>query len=571
MTDRNGASRDGRWYLWVLVCGVCAFATAGCMHSFLNDFVDPSEVGKFYGKPVTREIRATLGLQDEEAELINATEPTPEDTVAVVKDYEISPGDWVEVTVQELIRQGTVTTETRKVSDLGYVSLPVIGAVKLSGLTERQAEDVIKAKLKPEILAEPIVGVVVRQEQGRQFTIVGYVTRPGPVPIPRSDFRMLEAISYAGTLPEEVEKAYVIRQVSRKRGEGAGRATQPAGEPATAPASRPATVPAESTSGAARTLREGVDVLLSDLSTGGMTAGSSTRAASPATASSASQPTTGRSVLSPQVQSEFIQAIVPGTAGSSSTVSESRGATTTSQDTTKELSKWIWLNGEWVELRGEAATQSRPATETAPTAAPTSRPRETPEWETAAAGAEETRVIAVPLKALRAGEARYNIVITSGDVINVPTPEAGKRYYVMGHVRGPGAYAIPMEGITLRAAIAAAGGLDPYAWPGRCEISRLIVGDQQELHQVDLDRIFTMKDPDIKLKAGDVINVGTSMLSPFLVTIANGFRTTYGFGFVYDRNFADIDSFGGQANPDDRRRNEQALRFGQLKAAFPGL
>jgi hypothetical protein len=88
---------------------------------------------------------------------------------------------------------------------------------------------------------------------------------------------------------------------------------------------------------------------------------------------------------------------------------------------------------------------------------------------------------------------------------------------------------------------------------------------------VDLDRIFAMKDPDIKLKAGDVVNVGTSMLSPFLVTIANGFRTTYGFGFVYDRNFADIDSYGGHSNPDERRRAERQARFPQLKAAFPGL
>jgi hypothetical protein len=80
-----------------------------------------------------------------------------------------------------------------------------------------------------------------------------------------------------------------------------------------------------------------------------------------------------------------------------------------------------------------------------------------------------------------------------------------------------------------------------------------------------------MKDPDIKLRAGDVVNVGTHPLSPFMVTVANGFRTTYGFGFVYDRNFADIDSFGGQTNPKDRRRNEQAVRNANLINTFPGL
>jgi len=221
-----------------------------------------------------------------------------------------------------------------------------------------------------------------------------------------------------------------------------------------------------------------------------------------------------------------------------------------------------------VEVKGEPTRQSQSSQETRQTERPAT---EGVEWDTVSSAGEEVRIIGIPLNPLRAGEARYNIVIRPGDVISIPSPEAGKRYYVMGHVRGPGAYAIPIEGITLRAAIAASGGLDPYAWPSRCEIARRIAGDQYELHQVDLDRIFAMKDPDIKLKAGDVINIGTHPLSPFMVTIANGFRTTYGFGFVYDRNFADIDSFGGQQNPRDRRRSEQNSRFPALESVFPGL
>jgi protein involved in polysaccharide export with SLBB domain len=238
------------------------------------------------------------------------------------------------------------------------------------------------------------------------------------------------------------------------------------------------------------------------------------------------------------------------------------------QDPAKDLSKWMWLNNEWVEVRGTTTEAVRePTTEkaTVPEAPPSS------EWAEVADASDETRVIAIPVKPLQSGEARYNIVVRPGDVISIPSPEAGKRYYVMGHVRGPGAFTIPMEGITLKAAIAAAGGLDPYAWPSRCEIVRKIGADQEELHQIDLDRIFAMKDDDIRLKPGDVVNVGTHPLSPFLVTIANGFRTTYGFGFVYDRNFGTIDSYGIQQNPRDRRRAEQNARFPALQAAFPGL
>jgi hypothetical protein len=36
-----------------------------------------------------------------------------------------------------------------------------------------------------------------------------------------------------------------------------------------------------------------------------------------------------------------------------------------------------------------------------------------------------------------------------------------------------------------------------------------------------------------------VIEVGTSVRAPFWAVVRNAFRMTYGFGFVYDRNFAD--------------------------------
>jgi len=567
-TQRRGCILAvGRRTLGVGLLMTCGLASAGCMRSLWNDFLDPSEVGRFYGKPVTKEIRATLGLQDEEAETINATEPLPEDTVAVLKDYQIGPGDWIEVTIHELIRAGSITTETRKVTDLGYVNLPVIGSVKVGGLTEKQAEDVIKAKLKPDLLPDPIVGVVVRTEQQRHFTIVGYVTRPGPVVLPKLDFRMLEAISYAGQLPEEVESVYVIRRCG-KATDGPAPTSLPSSEPAvpSGTSSKPSEAP---TSSAAGTLREGVDLLLADLGGSASAPGWSPHAATGTTNPSLSAPSSRRTEITPDERREFIQAIVPGSSAPATGRPDSgANPTAVSQDATQELSKWIWLNGEWVEVKGEPTRQSQSSQETRQTERPAT---EGVEWDTVSSAGEEVRIIGIPLNPLRAGEARYNIVIRPGDVISIPSPEAGKRYYVMGHVRGPGAYAIPIEGITLRAAIAASGGLDPYAWPSRCEIARRIAGDQYELHQVDLDRIFAMKDPDIKLKAGDVINIGTHPLSPFMVTIANGFRTTYGFGFVYDRNFADIDSFGGQQNPRDRRRSEQNSRFPALESVFPGL
>jgi len=151
-------------------------------------------------------------------------------------------------------------------------------------------------------------------------------------------------------------------------------------------------------------------------------------------------------------------------------------------------------------------------------------------------------------------------VIRSGDVLRVDAGQIGE-FYLMGHVLRPGVYTLTGRDITVRQAIAAAGGLDQLAWPSRCELIRRVGPDREEITQLNLDRIFAGQDTDVFLKPNDVINVGTSVASPFLATIRNAFRVSYGFGFVYDRNFADIDSFSSQQNPNDRRRAERAQRF----------
>jgi hypothetical protein len=151
------------------------------------------------------------------------------------------------------------------------------------------------------------------------------------------------------------------------------------------------------------------------------------------------------------------------------------------------------------------------------------------------------RVIRIPLKDLRAGNENYNVVIRNGDVINVPLPGFGY-YYMMGNVNRPGAYNIGVIPVTLTQAIAAAGSLGPLAAPSKVDITRQISEHTRQIVQVDLAKIFAGVQPDYYIKPSDTINVGTSPVSPWMAIIRNGFRATYGFGFVYDRNYADRDA-----------------------------
>jgi protein involved in polysaccharide export with SLBB domain len=181
------------------------------------------------------------------------------------------------------------------------------------------------------------------------------------------------------------------------------------------------------------------------------------------------------------------------------------------------------------------------------------------DWEELAVEGQQ-RIIQIPADRLRSFDSSYNIVIRHGDQIRVDPGPVGF-YYMSGHVMRPGSYSLTGQEMTLTQAVAAAGGLDQLAWPTRCEVRRRIDGDREEITQWDYARIVEGKDPNFFIKPNDEVNIGTHAIAPLLATIRNSFRLTYGFGFVYDRNFADIDSYFGQQNPAGRRRNEVNQRF----------
>jgi hypothetical protein len=53
---------------------------------------------------------------------------------------------------------------------------------------------------------------------------------------------------------------------------------------------------------------------------------------------------------------------------------------------------------------------------------------------------------------------------------------------------------------------------------------------------IDGKAIADRTQPDIVLKPNDRVNVGTNFWALPLAVIRNGFRASYGFGFVFDRN-----------------------------------
>jgi polysaccharide export outer membrane protein len=208
-----------------------------------------------------------------------------------------------------------------------------------------------------------------------------------------------------------------------------------------------------------------------------------------------------------------------------------------SLDQGSERIEWIFRDGRWVPVRigePEIRVEKEKAAEEV---------KKVPEelaWEQIGAGGVQRRVIKIPADRLAGGDPRYNIVIRPGDSIQVPVDVIGE-FCIMGNVNAQGYINLTGRPMTLKMAIGAAGGLGPLAWPKRCEVVRRIGKDKEEIVMVDLDRIAAGEQPDFFIKPNDLVNVGTHPTARWRAVLRNAFRATYGFGFIYDRNFADRD------------------------------
>ena len=103
--------------------------------------------------------------------------------------------DTVEIRV---FREDELTTAGQLSPD-GTISMPLIGAVKLAGLTTDQAAAAITAKLKDGYLVRPQVSVSIEARVRRTVTVLGQAQSPGVFELPADrQLTVVEAIGMAG-------------------------------------------------------------------------------------------------------------------------------------------------------------------------------------------------------------------------------------------------------------------------------------------------------------------------------------------------------------------------------------
>ena len=83
------------------------------------------------------------------------------------------------------------------VNNDGEIDFPVIGRLKVGGLTKNEAEDMIRGRLQDYLKEVPIVTV---RMANYKISVLGEVTRPGSFTISNEKVNVLEALAMAGDM-----------------------------------------------------------------------------------------------------------------------------------------------------------------------------------------------------------------------------------------------------------------------------------------------------------------------------------------------------------------------------------
>lgn len=114
---------------------------------------------------------------------------------APVEEYRLGPGDTVRVLVYQ---SPDLTLETR-ISDGGVVSYPLLGPVRLAGLTVGEAERTLAEGLRRgDFVRNPQVTVVLVQGRASQVSVLGLVSRPGRYALEQGGMRLSDLLALAG-------------------------------------------------------------------------------------------------------------------------------------------------------------------------------------------------------------------------------------------------------------------------------------------------------------------------------------------------------------------------------------
>lgn len=129
--------------------------------------------------------------------------------------YRIAASDKITVSVANLpeLEQREILVDSG-----GRVSIPLVGAVQVGGLTRSEAQELIEARLRQAYVRAPQVSINLIESSGQVVTVDGEVTQPGLYPV-IGQLSLIKAVALAkGTAKyARLEDVVVFRTVGGRK------------------------------------------------------------------------------------------------------------------------------------------------------------------------------------------------------------------------------------------------------------------------------------------------------------------------------------------------------------------
>lgn len=129
-------------------------------------------------------------------------------------DYILAPGDTLDLMVY---REPDLGMRSKIARD-GRVQLPLLGEVKVAGMSVRDAQEHIRKLYDADYLVDPQIYLNIASYTQRKITVIGQVSRPGSYELQGNEsLGILEAIGMAGGFTRIADTKNIV--VKRRTGE----------------------------------------------------------------------------------------------------------------------------------------------------------------------------------------------------------------------------------------------------------------------------------------------------------------------------------------------------------------
>ena len=507
---------------------------------------DPTAAGYYKPTPTTIPILDRIDIIEEPLQRGKISKVTPADLMPVDLTYRIAPGDAVTADIYGLYNAGQIHQVIRRVDQSGYFRVPEVGDVLAAGLTQQEFQDRLLEELGKVLMTHPSVQVSMAESTAFTYTMYGELQRWGVFNLLDPNLRLVDALALAGGVPQTTKKIYVIRQLalsddvipSWERGRDS------TDSPADSNTSRPYAPISPSPATESPASGQSIEDLINQLDIGNQATTPVVDPQTPTIDLELTPPTSESDTPSiPLISPGILQGdpdelididdLVPLRATNKPPVDIDQ-LMSPSTGTPNAAPAFIYIpeRDQWIPVDTGAAQSDQRNAQSSNKSIEQKIPEIILE-----------RIIEIPWDRLKQGDSSYNIVIRPDDRVYVAASPFGN-VYLRGAVARPGVFQLPSTGgLTLARMIAAAGGLGPTAKPEKVSLTRRIGENLEATVTLNLAAIIQKTEPDIFLRPDDLISVGTDWGSTPMAIIRNGFRTSYGFGFLLDRNFGN-DVFG---------------------------